>query len=102
VDPSAFYVRDANGNHLPIVGIAVSGVDPVTGYQTITLDIDGSLYPLATYTVAITSAIHDTEGSAIVPAEWSFRVVGPSGAAVYGSELTARTWVSEHGAVVFT
>jgi hypothetical protein len=29
-------------------------------------------------------------------------VVGPSGAAVYGSELTARTWVSEHGAVVFT
>jgi hypothetical protein len=102
VDPSAFYVRDVNGNHLPIVGIAVSGVDVVTGYQTITLDIDGSLYPLATYTVAITSAIHDTEGSAIVPAEWSFRVVGPSGAAVYGSELTARTWVSEHGAVVFT
>jgi hypothetical protein len=83
VDASAFYVQDANGNDLPVTSLTVSSVDPDTGYQTITLDVDGTLYQLATYTAALTSDVHDTEGSAMVATAWAFRVLGPSGPAVY-------------------
>jgi hypothetical protein len=83
VDASAFYVQDANGNDLPVTSLTVSSVDPDTGYQTITLDVDGTLYQLATYTAALTSGVHDTEGSAMVATAWAFRVLGPSGPAVY-------------------
>jgi hypothetical protein len=96
VTTASFYVTDANGHHLPVVGVTIGAPD-TAGHQALTLNIDGMLYPLATYTVAMTSGLADTEGSAIEPVSWSFRVLGPAGAAVYGpSELGIRSWVSEH------
>jgi hypothetical protein len=111
VTTSSAYVTDVAGGVLPAV-VTLSDPDE-DGYQTLTLNIksdlspltDGSLYPLVLYTAHLTTAIEDTEGSAIIATSWDFRGVGPAGPAVgdpvvdTGSIITIETG-SEAGAIL--
>jgi hypothetical protein len=83
------YVTDPAGFKLPAV-ITLAAPD-LTGAQELALDlkgqtdptvVEGDLYPLVVYTVHLTGAIEDTQGSALTATTWTFRVVGPSGAAI--------------------
>jgi hypothetical protein len=94
IDPSTAiaanaYVRDVTGQLIPgIVTLSELGLD---GKQTITIDLkynagtleEGTLYPLVAYTAHMTTGIKDTEGSPLFYSEWSFRIAGPSGSAIY-------------------
>lgn len=85
VTSSSFLVRDSDGYQLPIAGITVGSPDGA-GHQLLTLDIDGSLYPRVQYNVLITTAIEDTEDSALASnAGVSWRSAGPTGPAVYAA-----------------
>jgi hypothetical protein len=83
VTSSSFYVTDQNGYTLPVAGLSVGAL--AAGFQDVILNVDGTLYPLATYTAHLTSGIVDGEGSALAATAWSFAVIGPAGPAVLGA-----------------
>lgn len=82
VDGTTAYVTDPAGLTIPAV-ITVAAVAE-DGTQTVTLELkydtsplrEGRLDFLVVYTVNLTGDIQDTEGSALVPVTWTFRVVG--------------------------
>jgi hypothetical protein len=76
-------VTDPTGTQLPVSALTVTGPSPA-GEYTITLHIDGQLYPLVTYTATITTAVADSQGSHLgAQLTWSFRAAGNPGPAVY-------------------
>lgn len=83
------FVTDSAGFTVPAV-VTLSAPN-VNGEQTVTVDLkatlvptvtEGNLFPLVLYTARLTSAIEDTEGSAIANTTWQFRVAGPGSAAI--------------------
>jgi hypothetical protein len=82
VTEDTMYVTDPIGGVLPALSVSLSAPD-ADNHQVLTLDIDGTLYPLVYYTAHALSAIADTEGSHIASAQaWSFRTAGLGGPAV--------------------
>jgi hypothetical protein len=83
VSAASFYVTDPGGRHLPVVSVSVGAVDGA-GFQTVTIDVDGDLYPYVVYTAVMAATVADTEGSTLTAAEtWTFRALGPATPAVY-------------------
>jgi hypothetical protein len=81
VTTSTFYVKGSNGTKLPAVA-TISAADG-TGHQTLTLDINGSLYQFAGYTATASTGVEDTGGNGLASTqEWSFTIAGPSGAMI--------------------
>lgn len=83
VDETSFFVVDPGGHILPVKAISISSPD-VDNHQTITLDVDGRLYPYVSYTATLTDVVADTEGSALqLPLTWTVQAAGPIDPAVY-------------------
>jgi hypothetical protein len=82
VSAASFYVTDPGDRHLPVVSVSIGVLDG-DGFQTVTLDVDGDLYPYVVYTVVMEATVADTEGSMLTAQEtWSFRASGPDTPAV--------------------
>lgn len=72
ITSTTFYIKDPQGITLPVLTRSVDT-------NTITLDIDGTLYPLVTYTAFITTGVADTGGNHVAQDKtWDFRVIGPA------------------------
>lgn len=77
VSSSSFTLTDPGGVQIPVVSVVLSSPDS-NGYQTVTLDVNGYLYPYVVYTASLASSVADTEGSTLTGAfVWSFRALGP-------------------------
>jgi hypothetical protein len=81
VTSSSVTLVDLDGHAIPVSGITVGALDG-SGHQTVTLDPAGTLWQRVSYTFAITTAIHDTEGSPAGAAGVTWRTTGGSGPAI--------------------
>lgn len=99
VTTSSAYLTSPYGVTVPAV-VTVGDPDE-NAQQAITLNFkydletlrEGYLGESVAYTAHLTSAIKDTEGSALPATSWSFTIVGPSGPPIYLGDGPGDSWV---------
>lgn len=76
VSNSTFDLLDPAGVSIPTSSVVLGAL--ASGAQTITMDVNGDLYPYVVYTVRLEQPVADSEGNALDAAvTWTFRVLGP-------------------------